>query len=495
MSAAATRLQQLGVSAPVVSGVDIHNESVDVAADLLRGHGAVPDLKVFDFFALPPSPTFDAVIGNPPYVRYQQFSGEARAIALEAALRQGVRLTGLASSWAAFTVHASAFLAPKGRLGLVLPAELLSVNYAAEIRRFLLRRFSKVRLVLFEQLIFPNVLEDVVLLLAEGDGGADRFEVFQARNADDLASIAGKTWTGYLPRGTDKWTPALIPEDALDVYEKSTLSNSFEVMLKWGETYLGAVTGNNDYFTLTREKTQSLRLQPSELVRISPPGSQHHRGLVFSEAAWKSLTRSGKACYLFSPRENLSPGAKRLIAAGKRESVDDAYKCRMRSPWWQVPLVERPDLIFTYMNHDRPRLLTNEANVHILNSLYGVRLAAKRRALGRELLPLAMLNSVSLLGAEMVGRSYGGGMLKHEPKEVDALPMPSFSLLTQGKRRLALVAPQVAALLRRADIAPAIDIVDRVLLSDLLGYTPKQVAAVRAAREHLMQRRYTRAKG
>lgn len=74
----------------------------------------------------------------------------------------------LASSWAAFTVHAALYLHPGGRMGLVLPAELLSVNYAAEVRRFLLESFERVELVLFTERVFPGVLEDVVLLLAEG---------------------------------------------------------------------------------------------------------------------------------------------------------------------------------------------------------------------------------------------------------------------------------------------------------------------------------------
>jgi type I restriction-modification system DNA methylase subunit len=99
-----------------------------------------------DFFLVPPTGSYDAVIGNPPYVRYQDFAGEARARSREAALRAGVPLTRLASSWAAFTVHGALFLKPGGRLGLVLPAELLSVNYAAEVRRFLMQRFARIRL-------------------------------------------------------------------------------------------------------------------------------------------------------------------------------------------------------------------------------------------------------------------------------------------------------------------------------------------------------------
>jgi len=444
----------------------------------------------------PPSDRYDAVIGNPPYVRYQSFSGEARARSLEAALRQGVRLTGLASSWAAFTVHASSYLKPEGRLGLVLPAELLSVNYATEIRRFLLKRFGKVRLVLFEDLVFPGVLEEVVLLLAEGMGGADRFEVFQARNISELPKAAIDTsWTGYAPIADEKWTSALLSSEALELYRQVTTRPSFEVLLDWGETYLGAVTGNNDYFTLSREKAKELKLREGELIRISPPGSRHLRGLTFSEAGWERLARDGEPCFLFAPRERPSVAAQRYIDKGERAKVHKAYKCRMREPWFQVPMVPKPDFLFSYMNHDRPRLTRNGAGAHLLNSLYGVRLNSTRRKLGQETLHMASLNSVTLLGAEVVGRSYGGGMLKHEPKEADLLPMPSEGVLEQAAPRLKLLQPQIAAALRGPDITKAIEMVDRVLLQDVLGISAPHLAVFRKARDLLFQRRVTRGKG
>lgn len=93
--------------------------------------GRPVQLRVGDFFGMVGERRFDAVIGNPPYVRYQGCTGALRAAGRRAALNGGVGLTALASSWAAFTVHAAEFLRPGGRLGLVLPAELLTVNYAA----------------------------------------------------------------------------------------------------------------------------------------------------------------------------------------------------------------------------------------------------------------------------------------------------------------------------------------------------------------------------
>jgi adenine-specific DNA-methyltransferase len=129
----------------------------------------------------------------------------------------------------------------------------------------------------------------------------------------------------------------------------------------------------------------------------------------------------------------MSRGAHRYLVAGEVEGVPAAYKCRVRSPWWQVPLVPVADLLLTYMNADTPRLTTNTARVRHLNSVHGVYLNEATAALGRELLPLASLNSLTLLGAELVGRAYGGDAQTRAPRSgpvAGAHPCPGGSRRT-----------------------------------------------------------------
>ena len=196
-----------------VYGVDVHQQSLGGTMQLLEAEGLDAHLVESDFFELSPFgdssatlPEFDAVIGNPPFVRYQQHAGAARRRSLEAALREGVRLSGLASSWAALLVHAAAFLKPDGRLAMVIPAELLTVGYAEPVRQWLRRRFAGVKLVLFERLQFSNVLEDVVLLLAHGTGGCDAFSVYYVGDADDLHRIQPFDEIAMTLSEEGKWT-------------------------------------------------------------------------------------------------------------------------------------------------------------------------------------------------------------------------------------------------------------------------------------------------
>jgi adenine-specific DNA-methyltransferase len=497
--AAGERLDTLaratGASRGRLDGVELHQSSASEAERLARAAGHEVQVQVSDFFLVTPTGTYDAVVGNPPYVRYQDFSGMARARSREAALRAGVPLTGLASSWAAFTVHAALFLKTGGRLGLVLPAELLTVNYAAEVRRFLMERFARVRLVLFTERVFPGVLEEVVLLLADGysQGPAAHCELRQVRTVADLGTPAGVTRLWKPPTADGKWTPSLMPASALAAYIAAESAGGFTTLHEWGETTLGMVTGNNRYFALPPARARELGLSPGELLALSPPGSRHLRELTFTASAYDALSASGSATVLFRPPGKPSAAASAYIKAGERLKVDAAYKCRVRSPWWRVPLVKPADLLLTYMNADTPRICTNRKSAHHLNSVHGVYLRSGLRQLGMDLLPLASLNSMTLLGAETVGRAYGGGMLKLEPKEADLLPVPGPLALAAARPALAAIRPQVAARLRQpGGLLGAANIVDDVLLTGQLGMASSDVTALREAHAELTARRTAR---
>lgn len=489
--AAAQRLRDLGAEHPVLHGVEIHSGSAAVARRRVAAGGATARIRTADLFAVTPQPVHDVVIGNPPYIRYQDFRGPMRAQSRRAALQAGVTLSALASSWAAFTVHAALFLRPGGRMALVLPAELLSVNYAGAVRKFLFDRFARVELVMFDEQVFPEAEADVVLLLADGfDAGPSGHAVIhRATNAASLTSeLAQRSWVPQDP--ADKWVSGLIGPGPVDALHALHTAGEFSVLERWGDTTLGMVTGNNGYFALSPQRAIELGLGPRDLLPLSPPGSAHLRALTLTPAELVNLGDNGKSIHLFRPAGRPSAAAGRYIDAGYAAGVHLAYKCRVRAPWYQVPLLAPADLLLTCMNADTPRLVTNRAKAHHLNSVHGVYLRDEVRALGRDLLALAALNSVSVLHAEMVGRSYGGGILKIEPREADRWLVPSADLVARRDRQLRACRRPVTAALRAGRLLDAVRMVDVALGLD----ATTDVAAIRAARESLASRRAARSR-
>lgn len=491
--AAVDRLKELGAIEPEVHGVEVHGESAGIARALINQLGARAVIRVSDFFKTAAQAKYDVVIGNPPFIRYQDWTGAQRDRARLAALHQGVALTGLASSWAAFVVHAAGQLRRGGRLAMVLPAELLSVNYAAPVRRFLLEQFRSVELIVFDEQVFPDAEADTVLVKADGwrEGPTGEARLRQARNATTLRDLgAGTSW---IPTTTDaRWQPLPLRDVTTDALASVLKQGHFAPLIALGETSLGAVTGGNRFFALTPQRVAQLQIPRRDLIRISPPGSAHLRRLDLTSSRLTALGKAGEPTWLLWPSESPAQATQRYIEEGEHTGVKDAYKCRVRRPWYRTPLLAPPDLFVTYMNADAPRLVGNSAGTRHLNSVHGVYLRDDVRALAREVLPVASLNSITLLSGELTGRSYGGGVLKIEPREADRWWVPSEALLRARRGDLVAIKAQVDSLLKQRRLLDAASLVDEVLLADCVD--SNQLVAVRADHADWMARRVTRGK-
>ena len=376
---------------------------------------------------------------------------------------------------------------------MVLPAELLTVGYAEPIRRWLKSRFERVNLVLFERLQFEDALADVVLLLAEGRGGCDAFSLWHVESAKDLAQIRPYMQLNVALPDSGKWTDILIPSGARGLY-REVLEEHFTPLREYGTSTLGTVTGGNAFFALTEETRKKFGLTDSQVVRISPPGTRHLRASAFTKKQWESLRDAGERVWLFRPDADDNTAARIAYSdLGEELSVNTAYKCQIRTPWWRPPLADTPDLFFTYMSHNYPRLISNSAKVSFLNSMHGVSLRAEVPNEAAAALPYMCLSSVTMLGAEINGRSYGGGILKMEPSEAALLPLPKPDVMLEAWKELKPIKAQLDRQLESGSWTEVAKRVDAAVLGVACGLTQSQISDLSGAARLLRERRLRRA--
>jgi adenine-specific DNA-methyltransferase len=336
---------------------------------------------------------------------------------------------------------------------------------------------------MFERLQFEEASEKVVLLIARGSGGCNAFSLLPVEDASDLASLRlfGPSHYNVAPANEGKWSDLFLTVEQRQLFKRA-VDDHCRPLSFYGSTELGTVTGANSFFALSESTRLEFGLSTSQLRRISPPGSKHLKGLSFSKHDWTQLRDADEAVWLLHPSRTDRSGALRAyLAHGEELGIPDGYKCRIRKPWWRPQVVAPPDLFFTYMSHRYPRLVRNSARVSFLNSMHGVRLRNSAPEAAASALPLLCLNSITMLGAEIFGRSYGGGILKMEPREAASLPVPDARALTAAFDVLSPERDRLDKDLRQGRWTGVVERVDEVLLQRIFGLTAEETQSIRNA--------------
>jgi Eco57I methyltransferase-like protein len=248
---------------------------------------------------------------------------------------------------------------------------------------------------------------------------------------------------------------------------------------------IGAVTGANDFFLLTRAEAKGM---PQRMTRPAVSKAVQVAGARLTGKDHAGLLAEGRKGLMFvadSGVKSRNAAVRSRIALGEELRVPEAYKCRIREDWWSVPLPRRgvADLLLTYFASEHPRLVLNEAGVLQTNTIHGVYLTTQ---LDTASLAVAFYNSLTLLSAELVGRSYGGGVLKLEPTEAGALILPPVS------ENLGELLGEVDALIRARKLDAALDLVDPIVLGEGLGLSAAEIRALREGGARLRARRRSR---
>ena len=382
---------------------------------------------------------------------------------------------------------------------MVVPYELTHATYARPILRFLSRTFGRTILLTFQERVFPDLSEDTLLLLAEDRGGSDGVLAWRdIPSARDLVALGSALADGNgkgLQRldpvaicgGTERLIRYVLPPSVRELYDCLTRRKQVARLGDVADVGIGYVSGANEFFHLSPAAAAEWGIARRHL-RPAVRRGRVLRGLQFSKGDWRAALPSGGTGYLLHVGREVTPDSRlaQYLSEGERQGVPEAYKCRVRSPWYRVPHVRVPDAFLTYMNGRNPRLVANQAKAVAPNNLHMVTLHPMSGLKGTDLAAL-WCNSLTRLSAEIEGHALGGGMLKLEPSEARNVCLP----VPQGLD-LCCLAKEMDKLCRQGKVSEATHLGDREILTRGLDLSKRQVASLAEGAEVLLQRRYHR---
>lgn len=375
---------------------------------------------------------FDAVVGNPPFIRYQYLPPEFQWKAERVFAELNCKFTKHTNAWVPFVLASIALLRPGGRLGMVVPSELIHVLHAQSLRTFLAAECRKVVLIDPEEIWFENTLQGAVLLLAEkktdrskpGEGlGLVPVRGRQFLKSDpevvfaEAEALSGKTIEA-------KWTRAFLSHSVRDLLDEIQDSDQVKPFATVAKVDVGIVTGANKFFLVNDDTVERFGLQSWAHPMFGR--SEHCPGVVYDEAQHQRNKKAGlPANFLWFPDSTAlqDPKVAAYIKTGKAEELHKRYKCRIRKNWYSVPSVSASSVGMLKRCHDAPRLILNKVCAYTTDTAYRIQVTDIR--------PSAFvsnfINPLTALSAELEGRTYGGGVLELVPSEIERLLVPAIT--------------------------------------------------------------------
>ena len=408
---------------------ELHGSDVDPLATLmLRANLAAAGLAgrsrvhLGDYraLALPEADGPTLFIGNPPYVRHHQIAPEWKAWLLQTARRHGLH----ASALAGLHVHFFLATAEYGRRGdfgaFITSSEWLDVNYGALVRRLLLDELGgqSLHVLAPEAQPFSDATTTGAITCFRIGDTVPAMKVRRAESVSDLGRLAkGRSVSRQRLAETNRWsvltrvTPAL-PEGHVELGELCRV-------------HRGTVTGANAVW-VRRDA------HPDLPERVLFPSITRARELFGAGARLGSLDALRRVVDLPVDLDVFDAAERRQIDRFLREArargVPEGYIASNRRAWWSVGLRAAAPILATYMARRPPAFVRNDAGARHINIAHGL--------YPREEMTDAVLDRLAdhLRAAVTLaqGRTYAGGLVKFEPREMERIPVPGPDMLTEG---------------------------------------------------------------
>lgn len=442
---------------------------------------------------------FDLIVGNPPYIRYHFFDKEQRNEAEKLFDRANLKYSKLTNAWVSFVVGSSLLLKDVGKLGFVLPAEILQVGYAKQLRIFLAHFYNKINIISFKKLVFPNIQQEVILLLCEKNkSNSHLIEHLELENSEELQNLDVtklKCPTKKIDFETNKWTFYFLEQKEIDFIEEILNKKEILPLRSYATVEVGITTGSNKFFTVPKTTIDQYQLQ--DYAKPMVGRAIQVNGVFFNNDDWGSNVKSeARAFFLkFPPIKELenNKDALKYISKGEEEGTHKGYKCRIRDEWQIVPSTWVSEALFTRRNNIYPKLIINKVGAHTTDTMHRVTInknmnLSTLNEVNMNALVASYYNSLSLAFAEICGRSYGGGALELMPNEAEDILIPY-------NHNNAIVLEQINDMMRDGkSIDEILKVTDPIILKDGCGFSTSDIKIANKIWKKLLNRRLNRKK-
>lgn len=416
---------------PKLYGCEIDSEVLQQAVKNGLSAKELENVEIADFVLNPPQQKMSAIVANPPYIRHHRLDPDKKLL-----LKQfskdltGHSIDGRAGFHIYFFLRALQSLAENGRLAFIMPADVCEGVFAEKLWKWIAKNFCLESVITFtsEATPFPNVDTNPLIFFIKKTTPKSDFLWVKCR----------ESWT----KGLKKFVASGFRqnEKSLEIHKRnvqegisSGLSRSPEnkpegvEITHFVRVMRGIATGANEFFFLTKKQAVERKIAP-EFLQTAVGRTRDVDAEKITLELIEDLDRKGRPTLLFSPDgrnlEDFPAGVRDYLAEGEKLGLPEKSLISQRKPWYQMEKRVPPTFLFAYLGRRNIRFIKNSINVLPLTGFLCVYSHSKEKSFNENLW-LALNHPDTLFNLQFVGKSYGSGAIKVEPRSLEKLIIPT----------------------------------------------------------------------
>lgn len=429
-------------------GYEIDKLVLNEAAKLFKNEDLIFTFKNKDFLLDYNEKKYDAVLCNPPYLKFHDYSNKNHLKKLEN--KYGLKLSKFTNIYSLFIIKSINSLKKDGKSAFIVPSEFLNSDYGIQIKKFLKNNNSlkyiinfKSDLNVFEKL--EDILTTSCILLFENNKETTKVNYINIKDLDEFQMLSKKILNedkvekliSYNLEKLDeniKWSLYFNAKFNYDEFNKNKLAD----FNKFFNLKRGIATGANKYFTLSETDLKNNKIDSNaDYLKLCLTKAKQINKLFFTEDDIQNLRKNDERIYLLdideSQKYNLDKNLQNYIKKGENKKYNERYLTKKRNPWFSMEKREVPDLFVKVFNRNKLLFSKNETNAVNLTSFHCIYVKEEFEE-EIDLLFSYLITDVAIELFNINKREYGGGLDKFEPNDIKKSKVIDFRIIKEKEK-------------------------------------------------------------
>jgi len=423
-----------------LSGTDIDSNALDEAIQYGLSKDDIKNVKIGDFVFQPPQNKLSAIVANPPYIRHHRISLDVKAQLKRLSMQSiGKILDGRAGLHVYFLIRALTLLEDGGRLAFIMPADTCEGKFANDLWYWISKNYCVDAVITFAPKAspFPNVDTNPLVFFIRKTKPKDKFiwaKCYEAKT--DTFKLWVRSGCSVAPENSFSIFLRDLTEGLQTGFSRPPVTEkaSKYVLGDFIKVVRGVATGANEFFFLTDEQAQEFEIPEKFFVRAIG----RTRDVPTEEITQETLDilrKKGRPTLLLSLNgellETYPEKLKKYLKDGEELGLPQRPLISQRKPWYKTETRLIPPFLFAYLGRRNSRFIRNTAKIIPLTGFLCIYPKSDETEFTERLWKI-LNHPDTVSNLALIGKSYGDGAVKVEPRSLEKLPIPDSVIEQSG---------------------------------------------------------------